>query len=110
MNTTTTNPAEQDLKSERVQQELAAAQAQTKLAVPVRRELLFTDVADEPIWVSLKAERVQQPAILADQGPQQLTSSLELTVSQKQPMTIEAAGSVIRLHGAPSSAGQAKPA
>ena len=98
---TTMKPVEQELKSEQVQ---------TKLMVPVRRELLFSDVADEPIWISLKAERVQQPALLADEGPQQLNSTLELSISQKQPMSIEAAGSVIRLHGAPSSAGQAKPA
>jgi hypothetical protein len=107
---TTTKSAEQDLKAERVQEELAAEQAQTKLAVPVRKELLFTDVADEPFWVSLKAERVQQPALLADQGPQQLTSSLELTISQKQPMTIETAGSVIRLHGPLASASASKAA
>ena len=91
-------------------------------AEPVRKELLFSDVADEPCWISLKAERVQVPAILADEGPAQLTSAIELTVSQKQPMTIETLGTVIKLHGTtadtsapeggkvPSSTGQPKAA
>src|SRR6185503_14801623 len=87
-----------ELNAERWQEELWAE--------PVRlRELVYTDPADEPCWVSLKAERVQLPAIVADEAPQQLSSTIQLTVSQKQPMTIETIGNVIRLHGAPANPG-----
>ncbi len=74
----------QELKAERVQQ-----------------ELLFSDVADEPCWVSLKAERVQEPSIIADEGQDQFSSAFEMTLSQKQPVTIElmALQTVITLHG-----------
>jgi hypothetical protein len=106
----------QKLKAERVQEEL--------MAEPVRNGLLFVDVADEPVWVSLKAERVQEPALFANSPNEKLSSVLELTVSQKQPMTIElpALGAIIKLHGTtadtsvpgggsiPSSTGQPKAA
>lgn len=88
----------QELKSERVQ---------SNLVVPVRKELLFTDVADEPCWISLKAERVELPADLAGAVPRQLTLSLELAISQQQPMTIETAGTVIKLHGTLAANGEA---
>ncbi len=75
---------------------------QELMAKPVRKEQLFVDVADEPIWVSLKAERVQEPALFANGENEKLSSVLEMTVSQKQPMTIElpALGAIIKLHGA----------
>jgi hypothetical protein len=66
-------------------------------------------VADEPVWVSLKAERVQEPTSVAAEGKAQLPSSFHLTVSHKQPITIELQelGTVITLHG--SGAGSAGP-
>lgn len=86
----------QELKAERVQEELVAE--------PVRKELLFGDVADEPLWVTLKAERVQEPSSLAKDGRTRISSSCNLTVSQKQPITIEllTMGVVVELHGAPA--------
>jgi hypothetical protein len=88
-----TKQAVQERKAERVQEELRAEPV-------LLRELLYSDPADEPCWISLKAERVQLPAILADERPQQLSSTIQLTVSPKQPMTIETVGTVIRLLGA----------
>ena len=86
----------QELKAERVQEE--------RVAEPVRKGLLFVDVADEPAWVNLKAERVQEPESLAAAGKAHFSSSFQLTVSQKQPITIELPdlGIVIKMHGAPA--------
>jgi hypothetical protein len=67
----TTKQAAQDLKSERVQEEIAL-------------------VGDEPFRISLKAERVQQPSALA--GPDTQPSSafeMNLTLSPKQPVRID---------------------
>jgi hypothetical protein len=69
---TTTKQAAQDLKSERVQEEIAL-------------------VRDEPFRISLKAERVQQPSALA-LGPDTQPSSafeMNLTLSPKQPVRID---------------------
>ena len=59
----------QELKSERVQEELAL---------------------EEPFWLSLKSERVQEPA-LAQAGAGANTSSCayELSLNQTRSMTIE---------------------
>jgi hypothetical protein len=94
----TTKPAVQELKAERVQEEM--------VAVPVRKEMLFVDVADEPVWVSLKAERVQEPTSVAASGKAQHPSEFHVTVSHKQPITIELQerGTVITLHGQPQAA------
>jgi hypothetical protein len=84
MNTTM---VEQELKSERVQEEK-------------RR------VVEEPCTVTLKSERVQKPAYLTEGSTQ--SSSFELHLNQKQPVTIEllALQTVITLHGAgPDQAG-----
>ena len=53
----------------------------------------------------LKAERVQEPASLAKDGRERHTSYFELSVSQKQPVTIElqTLGVVIKLQGAPAA-------
>jgi hypothetical protein len=78
---------EQELKSERVQEEK-------------RR------VVEEPCTVTLKSERVQQPAYLTEGGRQ--SSFFELSLSQKQPVTIELLSlqAVITLHGVnPGQAG-----
>ncbi|HYU35281.1 MAG TPA: hypothetical protein VEW48_24270 [Thermoanaerobaculia bacterium] len=74
----------QELKAERVQEEMQ-----------------LVDVADDPFWVSLKAERVQEPELFAGARGGQLSSTFELTLSQKQPVTIElmALGVTITLHG-----------
>jgi len=80
-----TQQMEQDLKSERVQEELTAAA--------------------EPYRVSLKAERVQEPA-LAEIGAVGRSSAFEMTINQKQPVTIELLGLevVITLHGTEAGA------
>ena len=70
-----------DLKSERVQQEIAF-------------------IVEEPVRISLKAERVQQPALAALGAGTPMSSVFELTINQKQPVTIELLGlqTVITLH------------
>lgn len=70
----------QELKPERVQKELV--------------------LVEESYRVSLKAERVQEPA-LAGVEAMSLSSAFELTVSQRQPVSIEllALQVVITLHG-----------
>jgi hypothetical protein len=75
----------QELKSERVQEEM---------------------MAEEPFRVFLKSERVQEPA-LANAGGEETSSFLELTLNQQQPVTIalDALQIVITLHG--TTAGQA---
>ncbi len=75
----------QELKAERVQEELA--------------------MVEEPYQIAPKAERVQEPLAVAGAVP--LSSAFELTISQKQPVSIELLGHqiVITLHGA--NAGQA---
>ena len=87
---------EQELKAERVQEELAA-------------EPLQIGPVEEPYQVSLKAERVQEPAFAAigAQGP--ASSVFELTINQKQPVTIEllALQVVITLHGPGAGASSA---
>ncbi len=97
-----TKPEVQELKAERVQEEM--------VAVPVRKGALFVDVADEPVWISLKAERVQEPASLAT-GKALQPAELHLTASHKQPITIEVQerGTIITLHGT-GSAGEPKAA
>jgi hypothetical protein len=72
---------EQELKAERVQEELM--------------------MADDPFQVSLKAERVQEPAFAAVGAAVPLTSAFELRVNQEQPVTIELheLRIVITLHG-----------
>jgi len=82
----------QELKAERVQEELAVA-----------------GVAAEPWSVSLKAERVQSPAIFADEGKGQFSSAFEMTLSQKQPVTIElmALRIIVTLHGTQAENNQA---
>lgn len=89
----TKNQGVPELKAERVQEE--------RVAVPVRKGALFVDVMDEPVWVSLKAERVQEPASVAAAGKAQLPSEFHVTVSHKQPITIELQerGTVIKFHG-----------
>jgi hypothetical protein len=78
-----TQQMDQELKSERVQEEMAA---------------------EEPFRVYLKSERVQEPA-LADAWEE--STSLELTLPQQQPVTItlQAFQIVITLHS--TTAGQA---
>ena len=74
----------QELKAERVQEELVA------LAV-----------AAEPFQISLKAERVQEPAAVAVGASTQGSSGFALSLSfqQKQPVKIEvpALGTIITL-------------
>ena len=72
---TTTKQAAQDLKAERVQEEIAL-------------------VADEPFRIWLKAERVQQPSALAVGPDAQPTPAFELnlTLSPKQPVKIDLTG------------------
>ena len=55
---------------------------------------------EEPFRISLKAERVQQPELAALGAEVPLTSAFELTINQKQPVTIELPGlqAVITLH------------
>jgi hypothetical protein len=77
----------QELKSERVQEE--------------KRRVVV-----DPWTVALKSERVQKPAYLTEGSTQ--SSSFELHLNQKQPVTIEllALQTVITLHGAgPDQAG-----
>jgi hypothetical protein len=73
MATTTTKQAVQELKSERVQEEIALV------------------VGDEPFRISLKSERVQQPGALAAGPDAQSTSSFEmnLALSPKQTVRID---------------------
>lgn len=93
----TKNQSMPELKAERVQEE--------RVAVPVRKGALFVDVRDEPVWVSLKAERVQEPASVAAAGNARTSSELEMTVGHKQPITIELQeGIVIKLLGLDGSA------
>ena len=72
---------EQDLKSERVQGEIAF-------------------IAEDPVRISLKAERVQEPALAVLGAGAPMPSAFELTINQKQPVTIELLGlqTVITLH------------
>ena len=72
----------QELKAERVQEEIAL-------------------VAEEPFRIWLKAERVQEPAFAALGTEVPMSSAFELTINQKQPVTIElpALQTVITLHG-----------
>ena len=83
-----TMQAEQELKSERVQEENVL-------------------VAEEPFRIWLKAERVQEPAFAVLGAGVPLTSAFELTVNQKQPVTIElpAIQTIITLHGTAAGAG-----
>ena len=85
----------QELKAERVQKELTVAQ--------VEKELLLQDlVAEDPCRVSLKAERVQSPAIFANEGAGTFSSTFELTYSQSQRVQIElmALRTIVTLYGA----------
>jgi len=70
----------QELKAERVQEELMAAEG--------------------PHWIWLKAERVQEPG-LAAAGAEGKPSFLKLAVSQQQKVSIEllALQVVVTLHG-----------
>lgn len=72
----------QDLKSERVQEELMAVV-----------------VADEPFQISLKAERVQEPVAIAGVGGLVSSFALNLSFQQKLPVKIEvpALGTIITL-------------
>jgi len=74
-----TQQAVQELKAERVQEEL---------------------MAEEPYWMWLKAERVQQPE-LAAAGAEGKLSSLKLAVSQQQKVSVELLDLqvVVTLHG-----------
>jgi hypothetical protein len=56
---------------------------------------------EEPFRISLKAERVQVPELAALGAEVPLTSAFELTINQKQPVTIGLLGlqTVITLHG-----------
>jgi len=74
----------QELKAERVQEELAVA-----------------GVAAEPWSVSLKAERVQSPAIFGEEGGE-FTAAFEMSLHQAKPVTIEFVplGIVITVHEA----------
>jgi hypothetical protein len=76
--------SEQELKSERVQEELAVA------AEP------------EPYLVSLKSERVQEPELFTAGVGDRVTSVIELVMSRMHPVTIElqALQMVVTLHGA----------
>ena len=55
---------------------------------------------EEPLRISLKAERVQQPELAALGAGAPMPSAFELTINQKQPVTIELLGlqTVITLH------------
>ena len=55
---------------------------------------------EEPFRISLKAERVQEPELAALGAGASLPSAFELTINQKQPVTIELLGlqTVITLH------------
>jgi hypothetical protein len=68
-------------------------------AEPVQEEIAL--VAEEPFRISLKAERVQEPAFAALGAGRPLSSAFELTINQRQPVTIElpAIQTVITLHG-----------
>ena len=103
----TKNQSMPELKAERVQEE------RMSVPVAVRKGALFVDVMDEPVWVSLKAERVQEPASVAAAGTGRTSSELEMTVGHKQPITIELQelGTVIKLLGnGEGSTGQPKAA
>ena len=82
--------AVQELKSERVQEELAL-------------------VAEEPFRIWLKSERVQEPAFAALGAGVPMSSAFELIINQKQPVTIElpAFQAVITLHGTTAGGGTA---
>ncbi len=72
---------EQELKAERVQEELMAV--------------------EEAYRFALKAERVQEPVAVAASTAVPLISAFELSMNQAQPVTIELHGLqiVITLHG-----------
>ena len=55
---------------------------------------------EEPFRISLKAERVQEPALAALGAGMPMSSAFELTINQKQPVTIGLLGlqTVITLH------------
>ena len=55
---------------------------------------------EEPFRISLKAERVQEPELAALGAGVPLPSAFELTINQKQPVTIGLLGlqTVITLH------------
>ena len=77
-----TQPMVQELKAERVQEELMAVEA------PLYRA-----------W--LKAERVQEPALAAAGGEGKVSSAFELMIHQQEPVKVEllAHQIVITLHG-----------
>ena len=77
-----TQTTEQKLKSERVQEELMAAE------VP-------------PVRAWLKAERVQEPESAAAGGEGKVSSAFELMIHQQEPVKIDLAAHeiVITLHG-----------
>jgi hypothetical protein len=76
-----TQTMEQELKAERVQEEMVAE------VLPVRA------------W--LKAERVQEPVSVAAKGAGKLSSAFELMTHQQEPVKVEllAHEIVITLHG-----------
>ncbi len=80
--------AVQELKSERVQEEM---------------------VAEESFRIWLKAERVQEPAFAALGAGVPMSSAFELTINQRRPVTIElpALQTVITLHGTAAGDGTA---
>ena len=55
---------------------------------------------EEPFRISLKAERVQEPSLAALGAGMPMSSAFELTINQKQPVTIGLLGlqTVITLH------------
>jgi hypothetical protein len=71
----------QELKSERVQEELVAA-------------------VEEPFWISLKSERVQEPALAAAGMEATVASLYELSFNQMSVVTVRLAEpqAVITLH------------
>jgi hypothetical protein len=65
------------------------------------QQIVQTLNVEEPFRLSLKAERVQQPELAALGAGVPMSSAFELTINQKQPVTIElpALQVVITLHG-----------
>jgi hypothetical protein len=62
----------------------------------------WVDVVEEPCWVSLKAQRVQEPAVSNAGGDGQFSSAFELTYRQDQQVTFDLAElrAIITIHGA----------
>lgn len=49
----------------------------------------WVDVVEEPCWVTLKAQSVQEPAVLATRAEEPYSSAFELTLSRSQQVTFD---------------------